>query len=85
MPSDTDRTATVYLVLERTSQRRWTPEPTAIVVGKSARPPTLKRGQCAVKVKLKIADAAFEPRFATGELAFAVEDTLQATTTKERP
>lgn len=33
----------------------------------------------------RTADAAFEPRFATGTLSFAIEDTLQAKTTKERP
>jgi hypothetical protein len=54
----TKRTVTTYLVLER-AVRGWGAK--ARIVKASAQPPSLKRGQCAVRISIEVPDAAFEP------------------------
>lgn len=74
------RTVTTYLVLERGS-RYWHRK--ARVVKHSVNLPTLKAGQCAVKVSIEVDDAAFDPIFDVPPVTFAIGDTLRAQVTKE--
>ena len=78
------RAVTTYLVLERNTLA-WAGRGKARVIRHSANPPSLKRGQCAVKISIEVPDAAFEPVLAGPSLAFAVEDTLRAKASKEAP
>jgi hypothetical protein len=67
------RTVKTYLVLR---QGRYPFE--AIVVRKSTKRPTLKRGECAVRVELSVPEEAFEPMFQGPSLAFEVGQVLRA-------
>jgi hypothetical protein len=77
-----NRTVTTYLVIER--KRGWGGR--SRVVRHAANKPSLKSGQCAVRVTIGIPDEAFEPVFvAPDPITFVVGQTLQATATKEQP
>jgi hypothetical protein len=63
------RVVTTYLVLEK--KRGWRGQ--ARVVRTAANAPTLRTGQCAVKVRVEVPDEAFEPVFSAPDQVVALD------------
>ena len=82
--SNKKRTLSTYLVLRRASSVRWDGRDKAIIVRHTPKVPELRKGEVAVRVRIAVPDEAFEPILDVPEMAFAVEDVLRATITKDQ-
>lgn len=79
------RTATFYVVLARQLRPLRHGRAKVVRTVREGYEPVLAAGQCAVKISIEVPDTAFEPLLQGPSLAFAVEDTLRAEVTKEKP